>query len=66
MISPKVYALGECKDYLEYVTTKDTIAYTNGVQTYDIKEGTEFKMCFSHLWHHNQHNLCLCNKNVDV
>ena len=46
MISPKVYALGECKDYLEYVTTKDTIAYTNGVQTYDIKEGTEFKMCF--------------------
>lgn len=46
MLSLKVYALEECKDYLEYVTTKDTIAYTNGVQTYDIKEGTEFKMCF--------------------
>ena len=35
-----------CNDFLDYVTTKDTIAYTNGITKYNLKKGTEFKMCF--------------------
>ncbi len=35
----------ECTDYLDYVTTVDTIAYNNTKQ-YNIKKNTEFKMCY--------------------
>lgn len=35
-----------CTDNLVYVTTKDTIAYTTGITKYNLKKGTEFKMCF--------------------
>lgn len=34
-----------CTDYLDYVTTEDTIAYTESPTQYNIKKGTEFKMC---------------------
>lgn len=40
----KVNAQG-CTDYLDYVTTADTVVYTSSSQQYNIKKNTQFKMC---------------------
>ena len=41
----RVWALEDCTDYLDYITTSDTIAYTDSSKEYNINSGTEFKMC---------------------